>query len=311
MPDDQGHLRPRDVRDLVQDDHDDPVRPGHHARHHPPLPLHRVRERLRGDALRQVRQGRADLGARIERPSSTPPPATCNVGALPQRCSPSSLKSCKPQACHPTDTMYAFTQRTPGRTARRDSRGRAVQERTRHRHAPGRSDRRGRTARGAQLLREQLPRPGQRSATVVAAAKASYDRWGYGLSTVRFICGTQALHKELEARISRVPRHRGHDPLQLVLRRQRRAVRDAARAGGRDHQRRAEPRQHHRRHPALQGPAAPLQEQRHGRPRGAAPGGRRRPAAARSPPTACSPWTASIANARRASATWPTATTPP
>ena len=30
------------------------------------------------------------------------------------------------------------------------------------------------------------------------AAKDSYDRWGYGLSSVRFICGTQLLHKELE-----------------------------------------------------------------------------------------------------------------
>ena len=37
---------------------------------------------------------------------------------------------------------------------------------------------------------------------VLAAAKASYDRWGYGLSSVRFICGTQALHKQLEARLS-------------------------------------------------------------------------------------------------------------
>jgi glycine C-acetyltransferase len=37
---------------------------------------------------------------------------------------------------------------------------------------------------------------------LVEAAKASLDRWGYGLSSVRFICGTQALHKQLEARIS-------------------------------------------------------------------------------------------------------------
>jgi len=37
---------------------------------------------------------------------------------------------------------------------------------------------------------------------VVAAAKASYDRWGYGLSSVRFICGTQELHKQLEARLT-------------------------------------------------------------------------------------------------------------
>lgn len=38
---------------------------------------------------------------------------------------------------------------------------------------------------------------------LIEAAKASYDRWGFGLSSVRFICGTQEIHKELEARISR------------------------------------------------------------------------------------------------------------
>ncbi len=37
---------------------------------------------------------------------------------------------------------------------------------------------------------------------VIAAAKASYDNYGYGLSSVRFICGTQELHKNLEAKIS-------------------------------------------------------------------------------------------------------------
>ncbi len=37
---------------------------------------------------------------------------------------------------------------------------------------------------------------------VVAAARESLDRWGYGLSSVRFICGTQEIHKELEAAIS-------------------------------------------------------------------------------------------------------------
>ena len=33
---------------------------------------------------------------------------------------------------------------------------------------------------------------------VVAAAKAALDRWGYGMASVRFICGTQEVHKELE-----------------------------------------------------------------------------------------------------------------
>ena len=37
---------------------------------------------------------------------------------------------------------------------------------------------------------------------VIAAAKASYERWGFGLSSVRFICGTQQLHKQLEAKLS-------------------------------------------------------------------------------------------------------------
>ena len=34
------------------------------------------------------------------------------------------------------------------------------------------------------------------------AAKKGIDRWGYGLSSVRFICGTQELHKELEVKLS-------------------------------------------------------------------------------------------------------------
>lgn len=37
---------------------------------------------------------------------------------------------------------------------------------------------------------------------IIDAAKASLDRWGFGLSSVRFICGTQAIHKELEAKVS-------------------------------------------------------------------------------------------------------------
>ena len=30
---------------------------------------------------------------------------------------------------------------------------------------------------------------------LIAAAKESYDKWGFGLSSVRFICGTQSIHK--------------------------------------------------------------------------------------------------------------------
>jgi len=37
---------------------------------------------------------------------------------------------------------------------------------------------------------------------VIAAAHKALDEYGYGMASVRFICGTQTLHKELEARIS-------------------------------------------------------------------------------------------------------------
>jgi len=37
---------------------------------------------------------------------------------------------------------------------------------------------------------------------VIKAAHEALERWGYGLSSVRFICGTQSLHKELEKSIS-------------------------------------------------------------------------------------------------------------
>ena len=37
---------------------------------------------------------------------------------------------------------------------------------------------------------------------VIQAAKESLDRWGFGLASVRFICGTQTLHKTLEQKVS-------------------------------------------------------------------------------------------------------------
>lgn len=37
---------------------------------------------------------------------------------------------------------------------------------------------------------------------IIKAAKDSYDKWGYGLSSVRFICGTQQIHKQLEEKIT-------------------------------------------------------------------------------------------------------------
>ncbi|MGI5285993.1 glycine C-acetyltransferase [Nonomuraea polychroma] len=37
---------------------------------------------------------------------------------------------------------------------------------------------------------------------VIEAAKEALDRWGFGMASVRFICGTQEVHKELETRLS-------------------------------------------------------------------------------------------------------------
>src|SRR4051794_19311993 len=37
---------------------------------------------------------------------------------------------------------------------------------------------------------------------IAAAAKEAIERWGYGCASVRFICGTQGVHKELEKKIS-------------------------------------------------------------------------------------------------------------
>ena len=37
---------------------------------------------------------------------------------------------------------------------------------------------------------------------ILEAARGSFDEWGYGMASVRFICGTQTVHKQLEERIS-------------------------------------------------------------------------------------------------------------
>lgn len=40
------------------------------------------------------------------------------------------------------------------------------------------------------------------NAEIIAAAKKSYDDYGFGMASVRFICGTQSVHKKLEERLS-------------------------------------------------------------------------------------------------------------
>ena len=49
---------------------------------------------------------------------------------------------------------------------------------------------------------------------VIAAAHATLDAHGYGMSSVRFICGTQDIHKELEAKLATF--HGTEDTLSLI-----------------------------------------------------------------------------------------------
>ena len=58
---------------------------------------------------------------------------------------------------------------------------------------------------------------------VLAAARAALDERGYGLSSVRFICGTQDLHRELERRLAAFFGFEDAILFSLLLRRQRRA----------------------------------------------------------------------------------------
>ena len=108
---------------------------------------------------------------------------------------------------------------------------------------------------------------------VIAAAKDALDTHGFGMALgalhLRHAGPAQAAREDDRGLL----RHRGHDPLRRLLRRQRRPVRAAARRERRDHLRRAQPRLDHRRRAPVQGQALPLRQLRHGRPGEAAAAG--------------------------------------
>ena len=70
---------------------------------------------------------------------------------------------------------------------------------------------------------------------LIAAAKEALDTHGFGMASVRFICGTQDIHKELEDALSKFLGTEDTILYPTRLRRQRRPLRDVARAGGRGH----------------------------------------------------------------------------
>ena len=105
---------------------------------------------------------------------------------------------------------------------------------------------------------------------LIEAAKKTYDEKGYGLASVRFICGTQDIHKQLEKRISSFL---GMDDTILysscfdangglfetiltAARRERCTNPDTGRQAGAC--------QHHRRRSSLQGKTLSLPQQRYG-----------------------------------------------
>ena len=55
------------------------------------------------------------------------------------------------------------------------------------------------------------------NARLIAAAKKAMDERGYGMSSVRFICGTQDLHKQLEKEIANTSIQKMQSSMQLVL----------------------------------------------------------------------------------------------
>ena len=72
---------------------------------------------------------------------------------------------------------------------------------------------------------------------IVEAAARGAGRWGYGLASVRFICGTQDIHKQLEARLAGFLGTEDAILYSSCFDANGGAVRDPARRGGRHHQR--------------------------------------------------------------------------
>ena len=94
---------------------------------------------------------------------------------------------------------------------------------------------------------------------LIAAAQNMMERRGYGMSSVRFICGTQDIH------IFRLLQDGRHHSICRLLRCQRRCVRASLHRRGRHHLRFLEPCFHHRRRAPLQSQTLPLCQCRHGR----------------------------------------------
>ncbi len=102
---------------------------------------------------------------------------------------------------------------------------------------------------------------------VLKAAHEALERYGYGVASVRFICGTQSVHRELEERLSAYLSMEDTILYSSCFDANGGLFETLLDETGRRHQRCAEPRQHHRRHSPLQGAPPALRQQRHERTR--------------------------------------------
>ena len=147
--------------------------------------------------------------------------------------------------------------------------GRHLQERARHRHAAGQHHPGRRRQAGPEPLRQQLPRPGPASRRdrrrPARRSTAGATAWPACASSA----ARRSVHKQLEAKLSEFLGTEDTILYSSCFDANGGLFETLLGERGRDHLRRAEPRQHHRRRPALQGAALPLREQRHGRPGGA------------------------------------------
>ncbi len=91
--------------------------------------------------------------------------------------------------------------RADRRAAGGDQGGGDLQGGTRHYHAPGGADPRRPGREVLNFCANNYLGLASHPA-VIAAAHEALDRWGYGMASVRFICGTQEVHETLEKRMA-------------------------------------------------------------------------------------------------------------
>ena len=102
---------------------------------------------------------------------------------------------------------------------------------------------------------------------MIAAAQQALDRWGFGMASVRFICGTAEIHKELERRIAHFLGTEDAILYGSCFDANGGLFETLLGSRGRRHLRRAESCEHHRRRTAVQGHSDALRQQGHGRSR--------------------------------------------